>query len=87
MNHEQQVTEILELILDTGCDPAIACAQTPELLPEILERLQQVQRVEQQLNQLFPDSKAAKATDTESPFQRNPHRSRETQSRRSLVIY
>ncbi len=51
----------LELILDTGCDPEVACAQLPELLPEILVRLRQVRRVEQQLNQLFPHSQVSNA--------------------------
>lgn len=53
-----KVTEILELILETGCEPEDACAHAPELLPEVLERLRQVRRAEQQLNQLFPDSKS-----------------------------
>ena len=56
MTNENQVIAILERILETNCDPESACEACPELLPEVLERLRKVRRVEQQLDQLFPSS-------------------------------
>ncbi|MDX1928243.1 MAG: serine/threonine-protein kinase [Pirellulaceae bacterium] len=53
--NEQKITELLEHILGTNCDPAVACAKCPELLPELSERLKKVRQVEQQLNELFPN--------------------------------
>ncbi len=58
MRNQDQVTEILERILETNCDPAIACKHRPELLPEILRRLEKMRRVERQIDELFPNSKA-----------------------------
>ena len=58
MRNEEKVTEILELILETNCDPREACKNSPELLPEIQRRLKQMRRIEQQLDDLFPSSVA-----------------------------
>ncbi len=62
MSNEQRLNEILETILETGCAPAEACAGFPELLPEVQKRLEQVRRVQQQLSQLFPDSKDSESS-------------------------
>jgi eukaryotic-like serine/threonine-protein kinase len=59
MTQEQRITEILELILETDCDPTLACEKCPELLPEIRKRLEQVHRVKLHIDELFPDSKAS----------------------------
>ena len=66
MMNENQVTKILERILETNCDPASACAACPELLPEVLGRLKKVRRVEQQLDQLFPSSNSSEASNRSS---------------------
>ncbi len=74
MRNEEQVTELLERILDTNCDPAEACKHRPELLPEILRRLEQMRRVEKQINELFPNSASGQSTSREqnSPSARLP---------------
>jgi serine/threonine-protein kinase len=75
MRNEEQVTEILELILETNCDPAEVCKNSPELLPEIRRRLNQMRRIEQQLEELFPSSLApesASANRDGLPHQRLP---------------
>ncbi|AMV31502.1 Serine/threonine-protein kinase PknB [Pirellula sp. SH-Sr6A] len=64
MRKQEQVTRLLELILETHCDPAEACKESPELLPEVRRRLKQLRRVEQQLDGLFPSSEASKPTTT-----------------------
>ncbi len=55
MTDEQQVIAILEQILETDCDPAVACTDRPELLPEVRQRLKQVRRIDNQLEGLFPN--------------------------------
>ena len=75
MRNEDQVTEILELILETNCDPTEACKKCPELLPEIRRRLKQMRRIEQQLDELFPSSVSpehANADRDGSPHHRLP---------------
>ena len=54
--NEQKITELLEHILGTNCDPAVACENCPELLPELSERLKKVRQVEQKLDELFPSN-------------------------------
>ncbi len=54
MASEQQIVAMLEQILETECDPAVACAECPEGLAEVRERLRLVRRVDQQLSELFP---------------------------------
>ncbi|TWU19925.1 protein kinase domain-containing protein [Allorhodopirellula heiligendammensis] len=56
MYDDQRITQLLERILATGCDPADACKACPELLPAVRQRLDDVQSIEQQLNEMFPDS-------------------------------
>lgn len=56
MNNDQRITQLLECILATGCDPAEACKACPELLPAVCQRLDDVRSIEQQLNEMFPDS-------------------------------
>ncbi len=75
MRNEEQVSEILEKILETNCDPSVACEHHPELLPEIRRRLQQVRRVERQISDLFPNSTAAEGTtagEDRAPFPKLP---------------
>ena len=75
MTNEQRITEILELILETDCDPTLACEKCPELLPEIRKRLEQVHRVKRHIDELFPDSKASNSplpNGTSSPSSRLP---------------
>lgn len=56
MTRHQQVDELLEYILEAQCTPEEACAQTPELLPEVLERWTRLRLVDEQLEQLFPST-------------------------------
>lgn len=75
MRNEDHVTEILEMILETDCDPAVACKHCPELLPEIRRRLERTRRVQQQIDELFPDSESSArvvAGEVRSPNSRLP---------------
>ncbi|MBA4017942.1 MAG: hypothetical protein C0483_12275 [Pirellula sp.] len=54
MNDKWRVRELLERILESHCDPAEACAECPELLPKVLQRMEQIRSAEQQLDELFP---------------------------------
>src|SRR5437899_5339432 len=56
MTDDKRIRELLEVILDSRSTPEEACAQSPELLPEVYERLKQLRCVESQLDELFPSS-------------------------------
>lgn len=56
MTNEWRIRERLEHILETSCTPEEACAEYPELLPNVRNRLEQVRQVEGQLDLLFPSS-------------------------------
>jgi serine/threonine-protein kinase len=56
MSAEPQIRELLEEILDSTRSPEEACAQFPELLPEVRRRLKRMQSVESEIDALFPTS-------------------------------
>ena len=49
-----QVMQILEAIIESGSSPDDACADSPDLLPEVLQRLRAFHLIEAQLESLFP---------------------------------
>ena len=53
MTNESHIRAMLEEILDSRCTPEEACAESPELLPDV-PRLKQLRSVESQLDELFP---------------------------------
>ncbi|HEY4263037.1 MAG TPA: protein kinase [Schlesneria sp.] len=56
MTDEWRISGLVDRILESKCLPEEACADCPELLPYILERLDNLRRVEQQIELLFPAS-------------------------------
>lgn len=56
MTDEEQIVAILEQILETDSDPAVACMDRPDLLSKVRRRLGRVRRVEHKLEELFPSS-------------------------------
>ena len=53
MTEDPRIRKLVEEILDSKRPPAEVCANVPELLPAVLERLEQVQRLGRQLDELF----------------------------------
>jgi serine/threonine protein kinase len=62
MTDERRIRELVEEIMDSDAAPEEACAQSPELLPEVYSRLKQVRYLEGQLEELFPSSNSAVVT-------------------------
>src|SRR5260370_19810513 len=46
--------QILEAIIESGSSPDDACADSPDLLPEVLQRLRAFRLIQAQLESLFP---------------------------------
>src|SRR6476620_8673178 len=59
MSHDLQIDELLEEILESERPAEEVCAQCPELLGAVLERLKRLRSVEAELESLFPASEAA----------------------------
>src|SRR5687768_3254785 len=66
---DPRVLELLEDILESGRSPEEVCADCPELLWEVKERLRQCLRADAELDAVFPpnrggsDTEASRATD------------------------
>src|SRR5262245_34061370 len=58
MTAESRIREILEEALDSGATPEELCADEPDLLPAVRERLQRLRCLSDQVDQLFPSSNA-----------------------------
>jgi WD40 repeat protein len=56
MNFDRRIQELLEEILESRSAPEKACADDPDLLPEVVLRLRQLNSLENQLDELFPPS-------------------------------
>jgi serine/threonine protein kinase len=56
MTDEWHIRELLEQILESQCTPEEACAEYPELLPRVRQRLERMRRVERQIDVFFPPS-------------------------------
>jgi serine/threonine-protein kinase len=54
MADEARVDRLLDEIADSGCTPEEACADCPELLPEVRRRWERMCAVEAELDALFP---------------------------------
>jgi serine/threonine protein kinase/tetratricopeptide (TPR) repeat protein len=55
MSNHQRVRELVVKIQVTGDPPEAVCQACPELLPQVLKRLQQVQVVEDELRKIIPE--------------------------------
>src|SRR5262245_10701772 len=82
MRDENRIRELLEKILDSGCTPEEACAEIPELLPEVREHLKRLRSVEDQLDKLFPLSgpPGASTTPSAADYNVDPARSPDNRS-------
>lgn len=56
MSDESRIEQLLEETLESGRPPEEVCAQSPQLLWQVLERLRQYHSVEAQIDALFPPS-------------------------------
>jgi serine/threonine-protein kinase len=56
MSDPQRIFELLEDMLELGSTPEEACADCPELLPLVRERLTRLHEVKSSLNFIFPDN-------------------------------
>ena len=61
MSDESRTRQLVEEALDSNRTPEEVCAQCPELLWQVRERLRRCQTVEAQINAMFPPSKPAAA--------------------------
>ena len=59
MSDESRIQQLLEETLDSDRPPEEVCAEFPELLWQVRERLRRCQTVEAQINALFPPSNQA----------------------------
>src|SRR5688572_10199708 len=56
MHNDARILELLEEIMESKRTPEEVCAQDPELLSLVHERLRRLKRVEAQVEALFPTS-------------------------------
>jgi hypothetical protein len=73
MTDEQRIRELLEHILVSDCTPEDACAQCPELLPEVSRRLERMRRLDRQIDVLFPSSNSAAGGDDPAALPSTAH--------------
>jgi serine/threonine-protein kinase len=59
MSEDPRVDEALEGMLGSGLTPEEACAGCPDILPEVRRRWEQMRRVREELDQLFPPAPPA----------------------------
>ena len=58
MNGDSRVQQLVDQVLNSQATPEEACASCPELLPEVRRRLQKIDRLQGELDALFPASTA-----------------------------
>jgi hypothetical protein len=54
MSDESRIQQLLEEILESGRAPKEVCAEFPQLLWQVRERLRECQAVEAQIDAMFP---------------------------------
>ncbi len=54
MADEQRIRQLLEEVMESGRTPEGACANDPDLLPEVRDRWRRIQDVQAQLDTMFP---------------------------------
>src|SRR5262249_13005634 len=62
-----QVLRLLDEILESGKTPEEVCRDSPELLPEVRQLWQQIQRVDAQVGMLFPSPGTSSGVGTTTP--------------------
>src|SRR6476661_9658677 len=56
MSDEPRIQQLVEETLNSGRAPEEVCAESPELLTEVRDRLRQVEALEAQIEAMFPPS-------------------------------
>ena len=69
MTDDPRLQELLDELLDSHCTPEEVCGSCPELLPEIRERWRQMNRVQADLDALFPPLSAPSTSPPASPLE------------------
>src|SRR5262245_58823940 len=64
MADEPRVQELLDEILDSGRTPEEVCSASPDLLPEVRKRWQQMRLVAADVEALFPTTAPGSGADT-----------------------
>lgn len=54
MPNETRIQQLLEEVLDSDATPEEVCSKDPDLLPEVRARWEQIQKIGQQVDELFP---------------------------------
>src|SRR5689334_19144444 len=54
MPDDLRIRELIEEILDSERTPEEVCSDTPDLLPLVRKRLEQIENVSHQLDEMFP---------------------------------
>jgi tetratricopeptide (TPR) repeat protein/predicted Ser/Thr protein kinase len=67
MMHDPRIQVLVEETLDSGCTPEEVCRDCPELLPAVREQWGRVQRLNQQLNAVFPSSSSGRTGPASTP--------------------
>ena len=67
MSDDPRVARLLEEALDSDRTPESVCADSPELLAEVRERYEQCKLVNEQIEALFPSSRASDAVKSGRP--------------------
>jgi serine/threonine-protein kinase len=65
--NETRIRELLEEILESDLSPEVVCADDIDLLPVIRSRLQQIRRVGQEIDDLFPSRASTKCDEQAIP--------------------
>ncbi len=61
MTDDSRVDDLLEWLLESGETPEVVCRDCPELLPQVRAGWRHLRAVEEQLSELFPDSRHSDA--------------------------
>ena len=55
MSDDTRIRQLVEEILESKRTPEEVCSDTPDLLPAVCKRLEQIQRLRNQLDEMFGD--------------------------------
>jgi serine/threonine protein kinase len=70
MGDQTQVQQLLDEVLDSERTPEEVCADFPELLPEVRNRLELTLRLDAELTAMFPTPQPKRESDTPQPWMR-----------------
>jgi eukaryotic-like serine/threonine-protein kinase len=70
MSDQTRVQQLLDEVLDSERTPEEVCADFPELLPEVRNRLELTLRLDAELRAMFPTPQPKRESDTLPPWMR-----------------